>query len=256
MQIVSFGFDPLVKTTNLPVNNPFGGSYSVRLGDTLNGCGASYLFHSINTGVNNADLSVCYAVVLYDTGYSFNEAPKFIFQVLTAYNDACILCDTITVGTDTAFHLADPDKPRLYYTRWKKICVDLLPYVGMTTIVNFISSDCNNRTHLGYAYVDCVLNACYTTTDIKADSIFAKSIILYPNPAADYFNLTVESLINDEFEITLCDIKGAVLLKDNFNSSMGKTSKIYKTDGLSKGIYFLSIKATQQGTVQKKIIIN
>jgi|GEM_PF-6626741 len=258
--IVSSGFDPLVKTANLPVNNPFGGSYSVRLGDTLNGCGSANLFHAINNSLNTADLSICYAVVLYDTGYSFDDAPKFIFQVFTAYDNFPILYDTITAtnaNTDTSFHRADLNKPGLYYTHWKKVCIDLRPFLGQTVIVNLISSDCNNRTHLGYAYIDCVLGTCNNiSTGVNTLNSLENSVAVFPNPANNYFNLTMESLVNDTFEITLYDIKGAVLLKDNFTSSIGKTTKTYKTDGLSKGVYFISIKAGQQGTIQKKIIIN
>ncbi|MEO8761150.1 MAG: T9SS type A sorting domain-containing protein [Bacteroidia bacterium] len=259
-QIVSSGFDQLVKTVNLPVNSPFGGSYSVRLGDTLNGCGTSQLDYVISTvSAANYNISICYAVVLYDTGYSFNDAPKFIFQVETGIG-YCILCDTLTAGnmaTDTSFHQADLNKVGLYYTSWKKVCLNLLPYIGQGVVINFISSDCNNKTHLGYAYIDCVLNTCNNvTTDINAINTFSNNIVLYPNPANNYFNLTVKNLVNDAFEITLYDMKGAVLLKDNFTSLPGKTTQTYKTDGLEKGVYFISIKDKQHRTIQKKLIIN
>lgn len=79
-------------------------------------------------------------------------------------------------------------------------------------------------------------------TAINANEAFAKSLVLYPNPANStlHFNLENESLAS----IEVSDVLGNVVLSEN-----AQTNSIV-VENLKSGIYFLSVKA-QSGAVAK-----
>jgi hypothetical protein len=260
--IVSTGFDPSVTLASLPVNNPIGGNYSVRLGDTIDGCRASQLTYTFVIGGFNQSVSISYALVFNDNGtHSFNDAPKFMYGLTLCGGTYVIASDTIVyASSDTSFYHGSNSPNDIYYTKWKTICVDLTPWIGVCgyTTLNLISSDCDAGSHRGYAYVDCQMNPslCSSITSINKLADLSASVSVYPNPASNCVNLSLKSLQSDEFEITLCDIQGTILMKDNFASALGQINKTYKTENLPKGIYFVYIKTKKQGTIQKKVIIN
>jgi hypothetical protein len=266
--IVSTGFDPSVTLASLPVNSPFGGNFSVRLGDTIDGCGAAQITYYINVIPTVSDkVAISCACVFNDSGtYAFANAPKFMYNFLSPSTSDCLTypagvtyCDTIVFSpTDSSFLHASSSLSTLYYRNWQTLCFDLTPFIGTTIPISFTSSDADDGLHLGYAYVDCQFysSSCSGTTNLHQITDLSASISVYPNPASNCVNLSLKSLQSDEFEITLCDIQGAILMKDNFASALEQINKTYKTENLPRGIYFVSIKTKKQGTIQKKVIIN
>jgi len=77
------------------------------------------------------------------------------------------------------------------------------------------------------------------------------SVTLYPNPSKGLFYLTVGNK-NAEYKVIITNITGQVSYKNKF---FGNTSKIIKLAGQSSGIYFVTIKFSDNSSITKKIVI-
>ena len=75
----------------------------------------------------------------------------------------------------------------------------------------------------------------------------ANEVSIYPNPTSDVLNITTSS--NDLSELTVKDITGKIVLKQNFNNKI-----TINTENYSKGIYLIDVK-NNLGTVSEKISV-
>jgi hypothetical protein len=75
---------------------------------------------------------------------------------------------------------------------------------------------------------------------------------LYPNPANEYIDLSLENL-SDEFEISILNLKGELQWYEKLNSENGMLTKRLDIEGLSKGIYIMKIN-TGTSFFQEKFI--
>ncbi len=251
------GADPSVTTGIIKLPCPWGGNISARLGDVVDDCSAAKMSYGMVINPNNWDLAISYAVVLFDN-HPANDAPKFIYTLRDLTSGFLIdsaYFDSNTISIDTAFHPADITTPGLYYKNWTRVCYNLIAYLGKNVQFDFITTDCD--THRGYAYLDFNLDSCFGGIMAMHEPVGLNvGVKLFPNPAFEKVNLSYKNLQNDEFEITLLNIQGDILLKDNFVCAPGQINKTYKTEDLPKGIYFVTIKTKKQGTIQKKLIVN
>lgn len=118
-----------------------------------------------------------------------------------------------------------------------------VPYAGtsnankayMDTTVNFV-------TDFVYHHLDCYL------TDVPEIKDFASLVTVYPNPAKDYFIVTIHNYDNKPYNIELNDALGRQVLS-RFNQ---KTREInINTAEISAGVYFLKITKGNSTTVKK-----
>ena len=72
---------------------------------------------------------------------------------------------------------------------------------------------------------------------------------VFPNPVKE--TLTVEMLEVDDWEISLFDNAGKLIIQTNINSNQFN----YDVSDISSGVYILKIKNQQQQTISKKVII-
>ena len=75
----------------------------------------------------------------------------------------------------------------------------------------------------------------------------ANNVSIYPNPTSDVLNISTNS--NDLSELTVKDITGKIVLKQNFNNKI-----TINTENYSKGIYLIDVK-NNLGTVSEKISV-
>jgi hypothetical protein len=75
----------------------------------------------------------------------------------------------------------------------------------------------------------------------------ANKVSIYPNPTSDVLNISTNS--NDLSELTVKDITGKIVLKQNFNNKI-----TINTENYSKGIYLIDVK-NNLGTVSEKISV-
>ncbi len=159
-EIVTAGKDPMLCTAVLPMVNPDGGSYSVRLGDQVNGGNAAEIRQTFLVTPQNYGFSYSYAVVLQDppADHTLEQRPYFSIRVLDA-NGAEIDCGTFDVisGAGITGFKNDVDAGGNVchvYKEWSTVFIPLGSFIGQNVTVVFRSGDCSLGAHYGYAYVD------------------------------------------------------------------------------------------------------
>jgi gliding motility-associated-like protein len=143
---------------NFPVSCPNGSGYSIRLGNNQTGAQAEGVFYtySIPPTVTTFSIIYYYAIVLFNPNHSSFEQPRFIAQIIDESTNALINCvsfDFTASGSLPGFQ-PSPANPMVLYRDWTPITLDLSSYAGKTIRLEFITSDCTQGGHFGYAYVD------------------------------------------------------------------------------------------------------
>ena len=185
-QIMTAGFDPVIPT--LPVVNPDGGTYSLRLGDGTgdgrNAAGASMTFL---VDENSASFTYSYALILEDpTGNPHTPGEKPFFKI-NAYDE---LGNSIFCGDYSAYGGGpDPDFQTFnggVYLEWKTTFIPLQDYMGQNVTLEFIAGDCDLGGHYGYGYIDA---SCQALEIIPSDTVICRGgdvTLTAPPGAASY----------------------------------------------------------------------
>jgi hypothetical protein len=95
----------------------------------------------------------------------------------------------------------------------------------------------------------------YEGTRLKSeDEQKGESFTISPNPAQDYFNLTLSTqTFEDEARICLMDLSGRTLLEQSLENSAA-TTKFY-TQGIPNGIYLVGIRLVGRTQAVQKLAI-
>jgi hypothetical protein len=80
------------------------------------------------------------------------------------------------------------------------------------------------------------------------------SINIYPNPAADKVYVKVPDELDGITEISIIDLRGRILVLQNYPSLFGRISEI-ELSGISNGIYILKL-TTGKKTENRKLVVN
>ena len=134
-----------------PVVAP-GGSYSVRLGNSITGGQAEQLVQTFQVTVPT--FIYTYAVVFQDPGHTVLDQPFFKVEMYDSLG-LPINCANIT-------YVAGPNIPGFFpstcpitvYRPWTSVAVDLSLYIGQNVTIRFTTADCAQGGHYGYAYID------------------------------------------------------------------------------------------------------
>ncbi|MGB0166216.1 MAG: gliding motility-associated C-terminal domain-containing protein [Luteibaculum sp.] len=136
----------------LPRVNPFTGNYSVQLGDPQSGAKAAAMQFNIQVNENTTNFQYYFAVILEDPNHQFQEQPRFEVRVRDNQNNVlnCSYFD----------YRAGPNLPgfincsNVRILPWRSAGIDLSPFIGESVNIEFLSTDCTQGGHFGYAYVD------------------------------------------------------------------------------------------------------
>ncbi|GAB4094223.1 PKD domain-containing protein [Flaviaesturariibacter terrae] len=207
-----------------PMVCPYGGRYSVQLGNDGTGHEADALSYTfvVPSNLDTFTITFFYAVVLQNPGHAPYEQPRF---TVTARNEGtgtvvnCSDFDFVATGGIPGFKSSRIDGT-VVYKEWTPASLQFAGMAGQTITLEFRVSDCTRGGHFGYAYVDVsescngqlatapycpaanaiVLNAPYgfeTYTWYNRDFSqvlgFGQSVTLSPPPpGADYFWVSME----------------------------------------------------------------
>jgi len=86
------------------------------------------------------------------------------------------------------------------------------------------------------------------------DEVLAQSIIVSPNPADDFINISIADIETDEISYQLVDMTGRVLLRDVVDINSSVTDLELTTTDIVDGTYTISMQ-TDQGSIAKRIIV-
>ncbi|HZY38690.1 MAG TPA: gliding motility-associated C-terminal domain-containing protein [Mucilaginibacter sp.] len=143
---------------NFPTLCPWGGRYSIRLGNQEIGKRAeriSYTF-TVPAGANEYDMIFYYAVVLQNPPHLSYQQPKFTvktFDVTDATYVDCASFNFIASANLPGFK-ASPAGDTVFYKDWAPSTLHLRGYAGKQMRIEFTTNDCTLGHHFGYAYLD------------------------------------------------------------------------------------------------------
>jgi hypothetical protein len=139
-----------------PIQIPFSGTYSARLGNKEVGAESESLQYCFTVDNLNADFSFNYAVVLQDPEHSIEQQPYFEYSFSYTENGIKTNIQNFKVVADATnpfFKKVKPNSPILY-KGWTCEKIDLSSYIGKEVCAEFIVADCTENIHFGYAYID------------------------------------------------------------------------------------------------------
>jgi len=154
---------------SVPVVSPFGGRYSIMLGDSTQvNYGVAILSQTFLVTPTNENFTYQYAVFLANPLHNYYEQPFFTVALLDQNGDTIPHCGEYNVvsgnGTQnfdsliyTTYYPVAPTSPvqfTVYYKNWTIVEVPLKKYLGQCVTVVFEAADCSLGGHFGYAYVD------------------------------------------------------------------------------------------------------
>jgi gliding motility-associated-like protein len=160
---------------------PFGGNYSVKLGNNVGGAqaeGLSYTF-PIPAGADSFTITYFYAVVLQNPSHSSAEQPRFIvsaYDVQTGDQVSCNSFNYVASGAIPGFQQS-PIDTSVVYKSWTPASLQLAGLGGRTVRLEFKTADCTQGQHFGYAYID-VNSTCSSVVAAASFCAQSNSLIL------------------------------------------------------------------------------
>ncbi len=162
--VMTAGFDPIVPGNALSVVPP-NGSNSIRLGSANLGYNAQALRQTFLVTDANKNFIYHFAAVLNDPqiGHEDYELPFLKIRMYDASNNpiGCASLDVSTANAATSagfVSVTGTDGQPLFWKNWTSITVPLNPYMGQNVTIEFITSNCTQSGHYGYAYISAECN--------------------------------------------------------------------------------------------------
>jgi gliding motility-associated-like protein len=178
---------------SIPVVSPFGGHYSVMLGDSTQiNNGVAILSQTFEVTPSNANFTYQYAVFLANPGHNYYQQPFFRIFFIDQAGDTIPFCGEYTVVSGHGTQQFDSvnyyipqilDSVVVYYKKWTLVNVPLKKYVGQCITVVFEVGDCALGGHFGYAYVDA---SCSPLSILSSSQFFCgQDSIVLSGPAGE-----------------------------------------------------------------------
>jgi gliding motility-associated-like protein len=188
---------------------PYGGNYSVQLGNNASAKGAeglSYTFQ-IPPSADTFTLTYYYAVVFQDPSHTPIQQPRFFvtaYDVVTGDLINCASFNYIATGSIPGFKVSTSD-PSVLYKDWTPTSIDFSGLGGRTVRLEFKTADCTLGAHFGYAYVD-VATGCGGLLGTGSYCIETNSVILnapYGFQSYTWYNANYTAIVGTQQSITL-----------------------------------------------------
>ena len=93
-----------------------------------------------------------------------------------------------------------------------------------------------------------------TTSTLDLDASLPYDIIVYPNPATEFFNLELNLEERSDMVVQLLDANGRVLQAHSFRNLAGEVNERFYLQGMKAGQYFINI-STNEGSVTRPISV-
>jgi gliding motility-associated-like protein len=160
---------------------PFGGNYSVKLGNEGTGAqaeGISYTFQVPST-TDTFTFTYFYAVVFQDPQHDQPEQPRFFvtaYDVITGELINCASFDYVSTAGLPGFQRSTVDG-QVLFKGWTPTSLQFAGLGGHTVRLEFRTADCTRTGHFGYAYLD-IASACSNILATAPYCIETNSLIL------------------------------------------------------------------------------
>lgn len=182
---VTAGIDPTLSAATPSVSMPTtaqGSSGAVRIGNTVNGAGCELISKTFTVSPTQSMITFWYAAVFQDPGHSYNQQPFFSVRVTDAsgaivpgafdFGNSSDKLVAESPATNPFFAEVTSDRGQtIVYKDWSCAQIDLSSKVGEQVTIEFITADCAQGGHWGYAYIDNFCGDCAgsPTGDLRYD---------------------------------------------------------------------------------------
>ncbi|HEX4876339.1 MAG TPA: PKD domain-containing protein [Chitinophagaceae bacterium] len=147
---------------NFPTLCPNGSGVSVMLGNhNVNREAESISYtYTIPSNLSTFSMLIFYAVVIESPGHTAANQPRFQARIIDLSTNAplpCVNFDFIAQTTPGGFQTSPVPgnlNTQVLYKDWTPISINLNAYIGRDIMLEFITKDCSQGGHAGYAYVD------------------------------------------------------------------------------------------------------
>ncbi len=141
---------------------PNGSDYSVKLGNHTPGTQAESISYTytIPSTLTVFSMLFYYAVVIEAPGHIPANQPRFKARIIDMSTNnplPCVNFDFIQQTTPGGFQtspIPGNSNALVLYKDWTPVSINLNAYIGKTIMLEFITMDCLQNGHAGYAYVD------------------------------------------------------------------------------------------------------
>lgn len=89
---------------------------------------------------------------------------------------------------------------------------------------------------------------------MEEEAVTTTSLNIYPNPATSQVNIKFSTMEEGNYSINLMDMTGRMVKSELDNASLGENSHILNLDGISKGLYFVTIQKGQTMLKSKLVV--
>jgi gliding motility-associated-like protein len=208
-EIITRNSTLLDKYGNFPSLCPYGGDYSVKLGNDAVGSeaeGISYTF-TIPPNADTFSLTYFYAVVLQDPQHSIFEQPRFFvtaYDVLTGNLINCASYNYVSTSSLPGFKISTLD-PSVLYKEWAPASIDFSGLAGRSVRLEFKTADCTKGAHFGYAYLD-VGTGCGGLITVATQCVGNNSVILnspYGFQNYTWYNANYSTVVGNTQNVTI-----------------------------------------------------
>ncbi|HEX8356512.1 MAG TPA: hypothetical protein VF610_03835, partial [Segetibacter sp.] len=194
---------------NFPVVCPFGGNYSVKLGNDATGGeaeGISYTF-TVPATVDTFTFTYFYAVVFEDPGHDPSEQPRFFvsaYEVATGNIINCAAFNYVATSSLPGFYKSRTNSSVLY-KNWTPVSLQFAGLMGKEVRLEFKNADCTLGGHFGYSYLD-VSSGCTNILATAPYCIQTNSLTLnapYGFQSYKWFNSDYTQVVGTSQSLTL-----------------------------------------------------
>lgn len=188
---------------------PYGGNYSVKLGNNATGAQAEGLSYTFQVPATNDTFTFTYfyAVVFEEPGHLLPEQPRFFvtaYDVATGDLISCASFDYVSSGSIPGFKKSKFN-PSVLYKEWTPASLQFAGMQGRTVRLEFKTADCTIGGHFGYAYVD-VSSACSNILATAPYCVESNSLLLnapYGFQSYTWYNSDYSKIIGTQQSVTL-----------------------------------------------------
>lgn len=137
---------------------PNGSGYSMKLGNSNTGREAESISYTYTIPSTLSVFSILfhYAVVLQNPGHSAEQQPRFRARIIDLSTNSPLSCVSFdfTASSSLPGFKVSSENSSVLYKDWTPVSINLSSYIGRTIMLEFITSDCTQGGHFGYAYID------------------------------------------------------------------------------------------------------
>ncbi len=202
----------------VPFIQGFGGTYTTKLGNDINGSKTERLTYCFKVDNDNKDFSFNYAAVLQTPDHNGGE-PFFQYRIFKKSNNQNI--DFKKSSTTDPFLTTVPFDfnnngvcegailEEVKALGWQCVDADLSNMVGQEVCAEFITADCAPGCHFGYGYID---GLCSTQTYVPDVHMHTNDVYCFDQP----INVQIEGVGFNQFRWTISKINATGIEFDVF----------------------------------------